>query len=40
MPTIWGAYDDSGDDINFCSDIKPVLTLNTISSSKTTQVTK
>lgn len=38
-PLLWEAHHDSGDIISSCSEIKQALTLNTISSSETTQVT-
>lgn len=35
-----GSIHDSGENGNFCSDIKQVLTLHAISSSETTQFTR
>lgn len=40
MPTFWEAHHDSSDIISFFSDLKQVLTLNTISLGKTKQVVK
>lgn len=40
MPTFWEAHHNSGDIISLFSDIKEVLTLNTISLGETAQIAR